>query len=276
MDQLVPSLLMGFREGLEAFLLIVVILQYLTRSNRLAVKKRVGQGVIAGLLASVALGMLLNELSSSMGGVSALTKSWESIASFVALVLVTVFILWMIRHGGDMAKKIQDDVDKNLSALGLFFISFVIIAREGTEIAIFSFAGKYPVGYVVSGVLIALVLAVLIHRSLVRVNLGLLFKITLAYLILQAGFLVGYSAHEGLSALKAYGQLLGDHVLFTKAFNVSKTVLSHKDGVIGIPLHVLFGWYSKPELVQFIIQYSYTIAMFLTWRRAVKAQVVDQ
>ncbi len=274
MDQFVPSLLMGFREGLEAFLLIVIIVQYLTRSNKPELKKKVAQGVVAGLLASVALGMLLNELSSSMGGVSALTKTWESFASFVALALVTLFILWMIRHGGDMAKQVQDDVDKNLSALGLFFISFVVIAREGTEIAIFSFAGKYPVGYVMSGVLIALVLSALIHRSLVRVNLGLLFKITLAYLIAQAGFLVGYSVHEGLSALKAYGQLTADHVLFTKAFSLSGTVLSHKDGVIGIPLHVLFGWYSKPEVVQFIIQYAYTAIMFLTWQRAIKSNVV--
>lgn len=274
MDQLVPSLLMGFREGLEAFLLIVIIVQYLTRSNKLELKKTVAQGVVAGLIVSVALGMLLNELSSSMGGVSALTKAWESFASFVALGFVTLFILWMIRHGGDMAKQVQDDVDKNLSAMGLFFIAFVVIAREGTEIAIFSFAGKYPVDYVMWGVLMALVLAALIHRSLVRVNLALLFKITLAYLITQAGFLVGYSVHEGLSALKAYGQLTADHVLFTKAFNLSGTVLSHKDGLIGIPLHVLFGWYSKPEVVQFIIQYAYTLIMFLTWRRAIKSDLV--
>lgn len=275
MDQLVPSFLMGFREGLEAFLLIVVILQYLTQSNNLSLKKKVMHGVFAGLFASIALGLLLNELASSMGGVSALTKTWESVASFVALILVTLFIIWMIKRGGNMVKQVHDDVDDNLSAMGLFFISFVVIAREGTEIAIFSFAGKYPYAYVLGGVLIALVLAVLIHRSLVRVNLGLLFKITLAYLILQAGFLVGYSIHEGLSALKAYGQLSSDSMLFTKAFNASKTVLSHKDGVIGIPLHVLFGWYSKPEVVQFVIQYTYTAVMLLAWRRAIKPQVAD-
>ena len=271
MDQLVPSLLMGFREGLEAFLLIVIILQYLTRSDNHRLKKKVIQGVFAGLFASVVLGLLLNELSGSLDESTKLAKIWESAASFVALSLVTLFIMWMIKHGGNMVKQVQDDVDNNLSAMGLFFISFVVIAREGTEIAIFSFAGKYPYGYVLGGVLIALVFAVLVHRSLVRVNLGLLFKITLAYLILQAGFLVGYSIHEGLSALKAYGQLSSDSVLFTKAFNVSKTVLSHKDGFIGIPLHVLFGWYSKPEVVQFVVQYAYTIVMLLAWRRAIKS-----
>jgi len=265
MEQLLPSFLMGFREGLEAFLLIAIILQYLTKTNQHSLKTKVAQGAVTGLVVSLLLGLLLNELAGQMGGVSALTKVWESLASFVALVLVSLFIIWMIRHGGDMAKQIQGEVANNLSPLGLFLISFVVIAREGTEIAIFSFAGKYPVDYVSVGVLASLALTILVSRSLVRINLSLLFKITLAYLILQAGFLVGYAVHEGLSALKVYGQLSADSLIFMKAFNVSHTVLSHKDGIIGIPLHVLFGWYSKPEVIQFIVQYMYTIPMFLFW-----------
>ena len=274
MEQLLPSFLMGFREGLEAFLLIAIILQYLTKTNQHSLKIKVAQGAVAGIVVSLLLGLLLNELAGQMGGVSALTKAWESLASFVALVLVSLFIIWMIRHGGDMAKQIQGEVANNLSPLGLFLISFVVIAREGTEIAIFSFAGKYPVDYVSIGVLSSLALTVLVSRSLVRINLSLLFKITLAYLILQAGFLVGYAVHEGLSALKAYGQLSADSLIFMKAFNVSQTVLSHKDGIIGIPLHVLFGWYSKPEVIQFIVQYMYTIPMFLFWHRFHKKQAI--
>jgi len=265
MNQLLPSALMGFREGLEAFLLIAIILQYLTKTGQLQLKTKVFQGAAVGLVASLILGMLLNELSQSMGGVSALTKVWESAASFVALALVTLFIIWMIRHGGDMAKQIQGEVASNLSTMGVFFISFVVIAREGTEIAIFSFAGKYPAEYVAIGLVISLVLTVLISRSLVKINLSLLFKITLAYLILQAGFLLGYAVHEGLSSLKAYSILTSDHALFSKAFDVSKTIFSHKDGALGIPLHVLFGWYSKPEIIQFSIQYLYTLPMFYMW-----------
>lgn len=272
MNQILPSLLMGFREGLEVFLLIAIILQYLTKTDQHGLKKKVALGAIAGLIVSLLLGMLLNELSESMGGVTALTKVWESAASFVALGLVTLFIIWMIRHGGDMAKQVQGDIADNLSPIGLFFISFVVIAREGTEVAIFSFAGKYPADYVALGVVSALILAVLLFRSLVRINLSLLFKITLGYLILQAGYLLGYAVHEGLSSLKAYGAIAGGHLIFAKAFNASKTLLSHKDGVIGIPLHVLFGWYSKPEVVQFVVQYLYTIPMFYSWHVYTKKQ----
>jgi len=256
---------MGFREGLEAFLLIGIVLQYLSKSGQDHLKQKVVQGAIAGVLASALLGVILNKAADSLGGVESLTKIWESAASFVALGLVTMFIIWMIRHSKDMASHIKGEVAANLSPIGLFLVSFIIIAREGTEIAIFSFAGKYPASYVAIGVIAALVLTVLIFKSLIKVNLSLLFKITLAYLILQAGYLFGYAAHEGLSAMKSYGQISPDSPLFTKAYNLSKTILNHKDGALGIPLHVTLGWYSKPEWLQFIIQYGYTAMMFIYW-----------
>lgn len=265
MNQMIPSFIMGFREGLEAFLLIAIILKYISKSAQFHLRSKVIQGGIAGLIISLLLGLLLNAVSAGLGGVTTLTKVWESAASLIALVLVTMFIFWMIRHGHDMAKHVEGKVDKNLSAAGLFFISLVIVAREGTEIAIFSFAGKYPFNIVILGVLASLILTLLIFYSLVKVDIALLFKITLAYLILQAGYLLGYTFHEGFSALKGYEMISGDNAVFIKAFDVSKTIFSHKDGVLGIPLHVVFGWYSKPEWIQFIIQYLYTITVFFFW-----------
>ncbi len=265
MDQMIQSVIMGFREGLEAFLLIAIILQYLAKTHQETLKTKVVQGTVVGLVVSVLLGLLLNQLSASLGGVGSLTKVWESIASFAALALVSVFIVWMIRHGSDMAGHMKEQVASNLSGYGIFMISLVVIAREGTEIAIFSFAGKYPVSYVMAGVVGALLLTILIFRSMVKINLSTLFKVTLAYLILQAGFLLGYAIHEGLSSLKGYEVLSSDSLLFAKAFNLSNTVFSHKDGVVGLPLHVIFGWYSKPEWIQFSIQYCYTFAMFFYW-----------
>ncbi len=265
MNQMIPSLIMGFREGLEAFLLIAIILKYISKTDQFYLRNKVIQGSIAGFIISLMLGMLLNMISVGLGGVETLTKLWESVASLIALALVSTFIFWMIRHGHDMAKHVEGQVENNFSPYGLFLISLVIVAREGTEIAIFSFAGKYPFNIVVVGVLASLILTVLIFYSLVKVNIALLFKITLAYLILQAGYLLGYTLHEGFSALKGYGMISGENIIFTKAFDVSKTIFSHKDGVLGLPLHVVFGWYSKPEWIQFIVQYLYTILVFFFW-----------
>lgn len=260
-----PSFIMGFREGLEAFLLIAIVLKYLSKINKSYLTNKVIQGAATGLIISLVLGGLLAWLAQYLGGVSSLTKLWESGASLVALLLVSAFIIWMIRHSSDMSAHIEGEISNNISANALFLVAMIIVAREGTEIAIFTFAGKYPVGIVSIGVVTALIFSVLIFMSLVKVNLSLLFKITLAYLILQAGFLLGYSLHEGASALKGYELIDGNHFIFDKAFNLSQTWLSHKNGVLGIPLHVLFGWYSKPEWMQFIIQYLFTFSMFFYW-----------
>ena len=260
-----PSFIMGFREGLEAFLLIAITLKYVIKIDQGHLKSKVFQGVSAGLIISIVLGLILNQFSEYLGGISSLTKLWESLASMVALILVSVFIVWMIRHGSNMSKFVQDELSKNISSNALFWIALIIIAREGTEVAIFSFAGQFSYGIVILGILSALVLSILIFYSLVKVNLSVLFKITLAYLILQAGFLIGYSLHEGFSALKGYGLVAADNYIFQQAFNLSQTFLSHKDGIFGIPLHVLFGWYSKPEWIQFIVQYVFTFSMFGYW-----------
>ncbi len=261
----IPSFIVGFREGLEAFLLIAIVLQYITKIGKQHLKDKVIQGVISGLIVCVILGLLLSQFSQYLGGVSSLTKLWESAASLVALLLVSVFIIWMIHHGDNMSQYIKQQAGEDISANALFWISFIIIAREGTEIAIFSFAGKYPFDIVSMGVVSALILSVLIFYSLVKINLSVLFKITLAYLILQAGFLLGYSLHEGFSALKGYDMIAADSFVFNQAFNVVKTIFSHKDGILGIPLHILFGWYSKPEWIQFIVQYLFTFSMFGYW-----------
>ena len=265
MNQIAPGLVMGFREGLEAFLLVAIILEYIKKIEQTHLKNKVWQGVITGIVISLVLGVLLNYLSIYLGGVDTLTKVWESLASLIALLLVTTFIFWMIRHGHNIVSEVKEQVRNNLSALGLFLISFIIVAREGTEIAIFTFAGKYSYTYVSLGILASLILTILIFYSLVKINLGLLFKLTLAYLILQAGFLLGYTFHEGFSALKSYGIISPDNVIYIKAFDLSKTILSHKDGAIGIAFYVLFGWYSKPEWLQFIIQHTYILAMFGFW-----------
>lgn len=106
-------------------------------------------------------------------------------------------------------------------------------------------------------------MAVLVYYSLLRVNLRTIFTITLAYLILQAGFLIGYAIHEGLSAFRDLGILDPANPIYTKAYNLSGSVMDHKTGAVGLPAFVLFGWYSKPEWIQFIAQYAYTAIVFV-------------
>ncbi len=265
MPEFFPGLIIGFREGLEAFLIIAIIIRYLQKTDRLSSIKYVWRGAGLGVVLSLVIGGILYLIARGLSDVDPVVKLWESGASIFALVLVSTFIIWMIRNGSNMTSDIEGKVNKTISNIGILVLTFAFVAREGVEIAIFSFAGNYSIIGILIGILISLVLTVLIFFSLVKVNLKVIFNITLVYLILQAGFLLGYAVHEGLSAFKDLAVIEATNPIYTKLFDLSGTVLDHKTGFLGIPLYVGIGWYSKPEIIQFLIQYSYTLGIFGYW-----------
>ena len=265
METFIQGLIMSFREGLEAFLIIVILLKFLDKTNNNIFKKNVWYGLFAGIGVSLVFGAILMGISSLIGGTDATAKIWESVASIIAVILITTFIILMINHGSKIKSHIEGKAELNLSKKGIFLIALFMVAREGAEIVLFQFAGKYTIPSVILGVAISIIFAILIYYSLVKIKIHTIFNITLAYLILQAGFLMGYSVHEGLSAFKELGMIVGDHPIFTKAFDLSATVLNHKEGAVGIPLYVAIGWYSKPEWIQFILQYALTVFLFVYW-----------
>ena len=265
MSSIIPGMVVGFREGLEAFLVIAVALRFLDKTGRDAMKRSVWAGAATGVGLSVVVGFMLFALASFLGGTGRAAKIWESGASLVAVILVSTFIVWMIKHGAELKGAVERSVGNASSGLGIAAVVAAMVLREGVEIALFSYAGMYSLLSLGLGIVFALILVILVFMSLVRANLTTIFNITLAYLILQAGFLLGYGIHEGLSALKDAGVIGAGHPVFIKAFDVSTTVFDHKAGLLGVPLYALVGWYSKPEWVQFVVQYLYTIGMFAYW-----------
>jgi len=151
-----------------------------------------------------------------------------------------------------------------------------MVAREGAEISLFVFASTEQASYLFgtfTGILLSGAVTFLVYKSMIKVNLKMIFNITLVYLILQAGFMLGYSFHELFSWLKAESILDSSHWIYTKAFDLSDTFLYHKEKPVGIFLYVTIGWYSKPELFQFIIQYLYTLTLLgLFFRSGLKTK----
>ena len=265
METFVQALIVAFREGLEAFLIIAILIKFLDKTNNKKLKLSVWQGMTAGIVASLLLGLVLMFVSSLIGGTDNVAKLWESVASFIAVILITTFIIWMIKHGSKIKHHIENKASLNFSKTGIFLLAMFMVAREGAEIAIFSFAGKYELLPIIIGIFASIIFVVLLFYSIVNIKLNTIFNITLAYLILQAGFLIGYSIHEGLSASKGLGMIEGDNPILSKAFDLSGTSLNHKEGLVGLPLYVAVGWYSKPEWIQFLIQYTYTFFLFGFW-----------
>jgi high-affinity iron transporter len=261
------AFIMSFREGLEAFLIIGIMLKFLDKINEQKLKKHVWTGAILGLGVSLIFGLLLYKLSEMIGGIKTTAKLWESGASFIAVIFVASFVVWMIKNGSKIKQHIEKEIALNLAVKGIILLVLFMVAREGAEIAIFSFAGKYAHTPILLGISTSMLVALLINFSLVKVNLKVIFQITLIYLILQAGYLLGYSLHEGLSALKEMQIIDSDHLIFNKAFNLYDTLLNHKKGILGMPLNVLFGWYSKPEWIQFLAQYAFTFGLLYYFKR---------
>lgn len=260
--ELLPGIVLGLREGLEAFLVVAIMLEYLNKTKQKAMKKFILIGLLLGILLSALVGLSLYGISAWVGQSSdILGKLWASSSSFLALVLITTFIVWMLKHRDSIVSDVHAKMEHRLSNTALIFLAMVMVAREGTEIALFVFAAADQSTYFIgslTGVLLAGILAFLVYRSLIKVNLRVIFNITLFYLILQAGFMVGYGIHEFLSFLKAEAVLDSTAWIFTKLFDLSGTFLNHQEQPLGIFLYATVGWYSKPEIIQFIAQYLYT------------------
>ncbi|MBI9100609.1 MAG: FTR1 family protein [Spirochaetaceae bacterium] len=269
-----PGIVTGFREGMEAFLVIGVMIEYLNKIKRSELKRSIQIGMFSGIVGSAVIGLALWGLTVLIGqSGGTVAKLWESLASLLALVFLSTFIYWMMNHGRNIVKEVRSSMDTKLSSIGLMIMAAVMVLREGVEIALFAFTsvnkGSY-IGGILIGLLISAVMAYLIYKSLVKVNLALIFNITLGYLILQAGYLLGYSIHEFLSASKTLELISPDSSLFVKLYNFQGTVLDHKTGILGVPLNILIGWYSRPERVQFFFQGSYIMMNFLIWSQILR------
>lgn len=259
-----PGFIMGIREGLEAFLIIAIMLEFLNKTDRQKDKKHVFTGLSVGILASLVFGLILFSISRLLEGNTNIAKLWEFGASFVALVLITTFIYFMLKHRHSIVSEINNKMKISFTKKAIIGLAAIMVAREGAEIVLFIFASADQIAYgfgALSGVVLSLLFTFLIYKSLIKVNLKAIFNITLFYLILQAGFMLGYGVHELFSYFKAESILDSSHWYYTKLFDLSGTFLNHKEKPVGIAMYALFGWYSKPEIVQFVIQYAYTVTL---------------
>ena len=85
MEAFVQALIVAFREGLEALLIVAILLKFLDKSDNKKFKHNVWQGMSAGILLSIILGIILMKVSSAIGGTDNITKLWESGASLIAV-----------------------------------------------------------------------------------------------------------------------------------------------------------------------------------------------
>lgn len=197
------SYLIGLREGLEAALIVAILVAYLVRTGNGHALKRVWLGVAAAVGVSIAIGVVLVLIDESLG--ETLEPAFAGFMSLAAVGLITWMVFWMASRAKGISAHLQGEMDRALatSTVAVAFVAFVAVVREGAETAVFLWAGINAAGSTVApllgallGLATAVVLGFVVYRGAVRLNMGRLFTWTGAALIIVAGGVLRYAVHE--------------------------------------------------------------------------------
>jgi high-affinity iron transporter len=197
-------LLITLREGIEMFLIVAIAAAYLRKTGRAALLPAVAWGTLAAVTLSVVLGTWLAEV--------AVLPKWEALLALVAAVLVISMVVYMLKAAKHMRRHIGAKLESAASRpgrgawLGVFLFVVLMVTREGMETAFItaSLFRQTETAHFVLGALagISLAAALAWAWSLYghRIDLGLFFRVTSAFLILFALQLVVYAFHEATEA----------------------------------------------------------------------------
>jgi len=253
------SLLITLREGLEAALILAVVISFLRRSDGGHLVRYVWRGAGAAVLVSLAAGGLLFTVGGSLSDEAG--ELFEVAATLSAAALLTYVIIWMRNNGRNMKAGIEARTRSASAAspLALTLLSFAAVGREGLETALFLFASASsatPAATLIGGVIglaAAGVAGAALYRGTVRLNLRVFFGVTGVLLIFFAAGLISYAIHEA-EELGLVSAALAQPLWDTGA------ILSHEDG-LGAMLKALFGYRATPSLAQVAAYWTYLAAM---------------
>lgn len=243
--------LVTLREGLEAALIVGIILAYLRKTGNRASFRHVWAGTAAAAVAATIFGGVLFFTVGELEGRA--EQLFEGIAMLTAVIVLTWMIFWMRRQSlhlrGELEQKVGSAVAQG-SALGLAAVAFVSVAREGWETALFLFAvgeTSSPASTAVGGVIglaIAVAIGVAIYRGSRRLDLRRFFRITGLMLIVFAAGLAAHGTHEFQEA-----GILPETI--ERVWSTNHIVSEDSTG--GKFLSALFGYSSEPTLLQILV-----------------------
>jgi high-affinity iron transporter len=265
---MLPTFVIGLREGLEAALIIGIVAAFLNREGRRDALKHMwlGVGIAVAICSAVGIGLYVlgGELPEHQQAML------ETVVGFVAVGMITFMIIWMCRHSAELKNQLQGQAANALaegSILALIGMAFFAVIREGFETAVFlvaAFNSSLNATTAGLGALLGLITSFAIgygiYRGGVKINLSRFFRLTAAVLVLVAAGLFAKSFHTGAEA---------GWFTFGQAQALNLTWLVQPGTITAALLTGMLGLQPKPTQIEMIAYLLYAIPMltYVLWPR---------
>lgn len=263
---MLPAFLLALREGLEAALIVGIVLGALRQLGQSQQRGAVWQGVGAAIVVSLAAAVGLMAVGLKLEG--KVEQIFEGVTMLLAAAILTWMIFWMRSQGRRLSRELEQGVRQALgsgSRWALFGLAFIAVVREGIETALFLTASAFTAGAQATlagallGLLTAAALGYLIFAATWRLSIQRFFQVTSALLILFAAGLVAHGIHEFNEV--GWIPAVIEHVWDTNR-------LLNENSSVGLILKALFGYNGNPSLTEVLGYITYWVVIVLAVRRA--------
>ncbi len=264
---MLASTLLALREGLEAALIIGVIIGALYKLGRGRLVPAVWMGTAAAGLLSFLAALILYRFGMALEG--SFEKIFEGATMLLAAGVLTWMIFWMKRQSAGMKQALEAEVSaagEQTPFLSLFFLAFITIIREGVELSLFLTAAAFSQGGMqvllgaALGLTAAAVLGWLLYTSSLRLDLRAFFNVTSVLLLIFAAGLVAHGVHE-------FNEIGWIPAIIDPVWNMNHIL--DETSALGEILKALFGYNGNPSLTEALAYVSYIAVIAIALRTMV-------
>jgi len=269
---MLPTYLLSLREGLEAALIIGIVLGAVSKIRRRDLVPAVWLGTLSAVIVSVLTALLLTAFGMSLEDKAEMI--FEGTTMLLAAGILTWMIFWMGKQARFLKSELEEGVNKAAASTGkraVFWLAFMSVVREGVELAIFItaafFAGNpaqtmnntiQTLAGTILGLGTAALLGYTIFATALRLDLRRFFQVTGLLLILFAAGLVAHGVHE-------FNEVGWIPVVVEHVWDVN--AILDENSLAGQLLKTLFGYNGNPSLTEMITYFVYIAVVGVFWRR---------
>jgi high-affinity iron transporter len=292
-----PTFIVTLREGFEATLVVGIVMACLRKAGQTQLYRCVYWGILAGISASIAVGLLLTGVISGVetaGGIYApvVKQLLEGIFGVVAIAMLSWMLLWMTKQAkslkGEVEGAITSALNNENSGKAVFLLIFIAVVREGFETVLFILAKfqqdwTLPALGAIAGLILAAVMGVALFSLGVRINIRLFFQVMGVFLLLIVGGLVmgtlkHFDAALGLmSQLSVNNWCLGGSdscILGSQVWDGSKILPDQQ--FPGIIFKALFGYRQTLYLGQIVAYISFLLAVGIAYFQSLGIKLLPE